>query len=82
MSALIRNHPKSTIPAMNVYRCGKPVATDTIYSNTHDIDDGSTCSQLFFGTNSLVSDVYGMKTDNQFVNTLEDNIHVRGKTSK
>ena len=67
---------------MNVYCRDKPVATDTIYSDTHVIDDGFTCNQLFVGTKSLVSYVYGMKTYNQFVNTFEDNIRARGEMSK
>ena len=67
---------------MNVYCCDKPVATDTIYYETPTIDDGPTCSPLFVCKKSLFSDVYGMKTDNQFGNTLEDNIRARGETSK
>ena len=67
---------------MNVYRRDKPVATDTIYSDTHVIDDGYTCDQLFVGTKSLVSYVYGMKTDKQLVNTLEENICACGAMSK
>jgi hypothetical protein len=31
---------------------------------------------------SLVADVYGLKTDKEFVNTLEDNIRERGAMSK
>ena len=67
---------------MNMYRHEKPVATDTMYSDTASIDDGSTCAQLFVGTRPLVSDVYGMKMDKHFVNNLEDNIHARDAMSK
>jgi hypothetical protein len=38
------------------------------------IDDGSTVAVLFVGTNTQVTNVYGIKTDKQFINTLEDNI--------
>ena len=48
--AIIKNNYKSTFTAMNVYCSEKHVATDTIYSYTPDIDDGSTCSQLFVVT--------------------------------
>ena len=65
-----------------MYRPDKPVATDTIYSDTTAIDDGSTCAQLFVGKKSLVSDVYGMKTYKHFLNTLEENICARGAMSK
>jgi hypothetical protein len=34
--------------------------------------------QFFCGTTTLVCDVYGMKTEKQFPNTLEDNIRERG----
>ena len=34
------------------------------------------------GTKNLVSDVYGMKHDMQFVNSLEDNIRQRGSMDK
>ena len=39
-------------------------------------------AQLFVGKESLVSDVYPIKTDQQFVNTLEDNIRCRGAMDK
>ena len=41
------------------------------------IDYGSKFSQLFVGSKSLVSDLYGMKTYEQFLNTLEYNIRAR-----
>ena len=42
------------------------------------MDDGSTFAQLFVGNKTLVTDVYGMKTDKQFVNALEDSIRKGG----
>jgi len=35
-------------------------------------------AQLFIGRKSLVSDAHGVKTDAAFLNTLEDNIRLRG----
>ena len=70
MSALLKNHYKLPFPEINLYRCEEPVATNTIDSDTPDIDDDSTFAHLFVDTISLVSDVYGMKTYNQFLNTL------------
>ena len=78
MSETLKNFFKSMYPALNVQRRNEPVATDTVYSDTPAIDDGSTSAQLYFGTKSTLTDVYGMKTDKQFVNTLEDNIRERG----
>ena len=46
------------------------------------MDYGSTCAQLFVGTKTLVTDVYGMMTDKKLVNTLEDNIRKRGAMDK
>ena len=68
----------SPFPPFNVKRWSEPVATETLHSETPDMCDGSTCVQLFVGTKTLVTDSYGMKTDKQFVNALEDNFRKRG----
>ena len=78
----MRKHYKSRFPSLNVARRNEAVATDTIFSDTPAIDDGSRCAQFFVGRDTLVSDVYGMKSEKQFVNTLEDNIRRRGAMSK
>ena len=39
-------------------------------------------AQLFVGTKSLVSDVYGMRFKSQFVNSLQDVIRERGAPTK
>ena len=70
----LRKHFKSRFPALNVHRRNEPVATDTIFSDTPAVDNGSTCAQIFVGTKSLVTDAYGIKTDGKFVATSEDNI--------
>ncbi len=77
-----RKHFKSRFPALNVHRHQEPVATNTVYADTPAIDDGSTCAQIFVGHESLVTDIYGMKTDKEFVNTLEDNICHHGAMDK
>ena len=53
-------------------------ATDTIFSDTPAINDGSTMAQFFVGRDTLVGDAYGIKTQKQFINTLYDNIRSRG----
>jgi hypothetical protein len=65
-----------------VKRRNEPVATDTIFSDTPAVDSGVTCAQLFVGRESLVADVYGLKTEKAFVNTLEENICKRGAMDK
>jgi hypothetical protein len=59
----MRKHYKSWFPAFNVARRNKAVATNTIYLDYAAIDDGSQCAQIFVGCYSLVTDVYGMKTE-------------------
>ena len=74
MSTVLKKHFKSPFLALNVHRCNEPVATDTVYSDTPAVDNGATAAQIFVGTKTLLTDVYGMKSDRQFVNTLKDNI--------
>ena len=73
---------KSANPALNVLRRKEAVACDIVYSDTPAIDDGSTSAVVFVGQDTQVTDVYGIKTDKQFVNTLEDNIRERGAPTK
>ena len=75
-------HYKSRFPAFNVVRRNEDVATDTVFSDTPAIDGGEECAQLFVGRESLVTDVYGMKTDKEFTKSLEDNIRRRGAMNK
>jgi hypothetical protein len=44
--------------------------------------DGATSAVILIGVKTQVSDVYGIKKDSQFVNTLEDNIIQRGAPNK
>jgi hypothetical protein len=82
MSPILKKRYKSPNPALNVCPRDKPVATDTIYSDTPAIDCGVTSAQLFVGTKTHTADVYPIKSDKQFVNTLLDNITQRGAPTK
>lgn len=82
MGTHLKRHFKSPFPAHNVPRRSEPIATDTIYSNTPAVDNGATAAQFFVGMESMVCDVFSMKTDKQFVNTLEDIIRRRGAPTK
>ena len=73
---------KSPFSACIVHFQIEYVATDTVNSDTPAIDSGDTAAQLFVGTESLVCDIYPMKTGKQFVNVLQDNIRRRGAMSK
>jgi hypothetical protein len=73
---------RSPHPALNVYCRNEDVACDIIYSNVPAIFDGSTAAVIFFGTSSKVTNVHGIKHDNQFANTLEDTIIQRGAPNR
>ena len=68
----IKKHFKSRNPVFNIPRRSEAVATDTIFSDTPAVDDGSTMAQFFCGQDTLV------KSTKQFINTLSDNIRKRG----
>ena len=73
---------KSPNPALNVHHCNEPVACDIIYSDVPAIHNGSIAAVIFAGLTTQVTDVYGIKRDSQFVNTLEDNIIQHGAPNK
>ena len=70
----IKKHFKSRNPVFNIPRHSEAVATDTIFSDTPAVDDGSTMAQFFCGHDTLVCDAYGIKSTKQFINTLSDKI--------
>ena len=73
----IKKHFKSSNHVFNIPRRNEPVATDTVFSDTPAINDGSTMAQFFVGKDTLVCDAYGIKSQKQFINTLYDNIKTR-----
>ena len=77
-----KKHFKSPFPAANVLRRNEPVASDTVFSDTPAIEYGVTAAQFYVGTKTLVSDVYPLQTEKQFVNTLQENIRNRGAMDK
>jgi hypothetical protein len=78
VSDTLKQHWRSRFPACYVKRRNETVATDTVFNNTPAVDSGVTAAQIFVGRGSLVTDVYGLKMDKEFVITLEDNIRERG----
>ena len=82
--AYVVNEGRTTAYTPEEYEklCRFFVATDTIFSDTPAVDNGLTCAQIFVGTESLVTNAYGIKSDGEFVATLEDNIRKRGAMSK
>ena len=78
----LKHHFKSPFPAFNIPRHSEPVATDTVFSDDPAVDNGACYAQLFVGTKTGLVDVYPMKSEKQFVNTLEDNVRERGAMSQ
>ena len=74
----IKNHFKPRNPVSSIPRCSEDLATDTIFSDTSAVDDGSTMAQFFCGHDTLVCDAYGIKSTKQFINTLSDKIRKWG----
>ena len=69
---------RAPFPALNVRRRNEKVATDTFYADTPAIDDGATCAQFYCGTRSKYVEVFGMKTDSHFLQSLWDTIRRSG----
>ena len=78
----MKKHLKSRNPALTVPRRHEAVAADTVYADTPAIDSGVKMAQLFVGKESLVSDIYPMRSGKQFVNTMEDKTHRHGAMDK
>ena len=60
----IKKHFKSRNPVFNIPRHSEAVATDTIFSDTPAVDDGSTMAQFFCGRDTLVCDAYASNQPN------------------
>ena len=73
----MKKNLKSRSPALNVPWRHEAIATDTVYSDTPAVDSGVKQAKRFVGKESMVSDIYPMRSGKQFVNTWEDNIHRR-----
>ena len=67
---------------MNVSRRNEPVSTDQIYSDTPSFDGGYTVSQFYTGYNTKVCDIFGLKTEKDFITSLHDMIRKRGAMNK
>ena len=67
---------------MSITQRDESVAIDIVYSDTPAIDNGCKRSWIFVSVNMMLTDVYGMRTDSQFVDTFEDCIRDRGAISQ
>ena len=70
----IWNKSKAANPALNLPYQMEAIATDTVFADTPEIDNGATAAQFFCKCESMVCDVYPLKTGKVFVNTLETSL--------
>ena len=82
ISGEITQSHRSPFPGLNIPRRNEALATDTLYSDVPAIFSGVVIAQLFVGVSSLHASVYGMKTEKQFVDRLNDEIRKRGAPDK
>ena len=77
------HHSKSPNPILNIPRRQEDVATDTIYSNTPAVDNGSTAAQFYIGMKSKYRTVRPCgNSDAQFTQTLMDEIRSLGAMNR
>ena len=73
---------KTTDPAANKARCREAVSSDHIYSDTPAVDGSEKTTALFFGLTSQLTNGYGLKSDSQFVGTLQEKVQKLGAMDK
>ena len=78
----MKKHLKLRNPTLIISRRHEPVGADTVFSDTPAVDSGIKQAQVFVGRDTLVADAYPIKSGKQFVNTLGDNIRMRGAMDK
>lgn len=62
-NTIIKKHYKSPFPALSVKQGDELITMDTVYFDTPTIDGGETCAEIFVGTETLVTDIYALKTE-------------------
>ena len=79
----LRQQIQAPNPVLNVPRRNEDVATDTLYSNTPAIDDGSTACQFFIGKTSKYRSVIPLgKSDKNYARALMDEIRKHGAMNR
>jgi hypothetical protein len=81
-ATMLKKAFRSPNPPLNIHRRNEDVACNIVYSDVPAIFEGSTSAVIFVGTSTKVTDVHGMKKDNQFATTLEDNIIQQGAPNR
>jgi len=72
-----RQHHKSRTPQLNVPCLSETFVTDTLFSSETGLG-GITCAQLFVGTKSKLTKIFGMRTESEGPDAFEDFIRENG----
>eukprot|EP00957_Ditylum_brightwellii_P015994 1204976-Ditylum_brightwellii.AAC.1 len=72
-----RQHNKSRTPQLNIPRLSETFDTDTLFSSEVGLG-GIICAQLFVGTQSKLTKVFGMRTESEGPQAFEDFIRENG----
>ena len=67
----LKKHFKSRFPVLNRPRLGEIYCTDTFFFSSPSVG-GINCAQVFVGKSSNFGQIYGMKSESQGSETLED----------
>jgi hypothetical protein len=73
----LKAHLKMLLPWANKTRLNETVSTDTIFADKEDVS-GATCAQVFYGLSSHVFNIYGMSTESEGPNRLNDFVREEG----
>ena len=73
----LRQHFKARNRSLFVKRLRETFATDTFFSSKTGIN-GETCAQIYVGKKSHLTEIFGMTTESQMHETLQDFIRKWG----
>ena len=73
----LQRHIKSREPALNLPCLAEEYATDTFFAETAAIGS-ATCAQIYVGTKSYYTNVFGMKRESKAPCTLDDFVRKTG----
>lgn len=79
---VLKKHYKSPNPALNVERRKEAIATDTIFANVKALNLGVNEAQIFVGVDTLVTNVFPLKSQKHFPKILMDVILLHGSPTK
>jgi hypothetical protein len=73
----MRRHIKARFPWLHCNRLRETVATDTYFANVRALG-GATCAQVFYGVQSHMINVFGMKLESEMPEAYMDFIRAEG----